>query len=307
MPSIVITSAWPCDSPAVKNLNIRAQFYLKDLRTSGAAARLHEGFRLHAGLHLMRHGWTAARSLLRVRPESSVGSGDRRADVAGVRGDEPLVAAPAPGPLIELLDHGIDGSPRWIVMAANATEWRTHSRTVAVEARRRGYVPMALDIFLRTRLLLAEELRTRTLVLIAKPDAPRRGAAGGVASCCRHFTRAARADDIGEQPRWTGRAPLARRRSARSVWRDTATGCIAGGAVGGGRGPDRTRAAGGRLRPGWAARSGREAPAGGRRRAGSPPGGGGSSANLHRTRSSAARARQRGRRRCGLRRGCRAG
>jgi len=92
---------------------------------------------------------------------------------AGSDGDESGVSAPAPGPLIELLDHGIDGSPRWIVMAANTTEWRTHSRTVAVEARRRGYVPMALDIFLRTRLLLAEELRTRTLILIAKPDVPR--------------------------------------------------------------------------------------------------------------------------------------
>ena len=86
--------------------------------------------------------------------------------------DETGVSAPAPGPLVELLDHGIDGSPRWMVMAASATEWRAHSRTVAVEARRRGYVPIALDIFLRTRLLLAEDLRTRTLVLIAKPDAP---------------------------------------------------------------------------------------------------------------------------------------
>jgi hypothetical protein len=31
MPSIVITSACPCDSPAVKNLNISGQFYMKDL------------------------------------------------------------------------------------------------------------------------------------------------------------------------------------------------------------------------------------------------------------------------------------
>lgn len=51
MPSSVITSAWPCDSPAVKNLNIRAQFYMKDLRTSAASAWVVEGFCGSGNLH----------------------------------------------------------------------------------------------------------------------------------------------------------------------------------------------------------------------------------------------------------------
>ena len=31
MPSRVITSVWPCDSPAVRNLSIRTQFYTEEI------------------------------------------------------------------------------------------------------------------------------------------------------------------------------------------------------------------------------------------------------------------------------------
>ena len=147
----------------------------------------------------------------------------------GSDGDEARVAAPAPGPLIELLDHGSDGSPRWIVMAATAAEWRTHSRIVAVEARRRGYVPMAVDIFLRTRLLLAEDLRTRTLVLIAKPDA----SSGELQAALLHATAISPGPHVlmtsvnGRSGR--AGAPLARSGSARRLWRDTAAACAVGG------------------------------------------------------------------------------
>jgi DNA-binding NtrC family response regulator len=77
---------------------------------------------------------------------------------------------PASGPLIELLDHGVDGMPRWIVSDAGAVEWRTEARLAAREACHRGYVPVAVEIFLRTRLLLTEHLGTRALLLIAGPD-----------------------------------------------------------------------------------------------------------------------------------------
>ncbi len=77
---------------------------------------------------------------------------------------------PASGPLIELLDHGVDGMPRWIVSGAGGVEWRKEARRAANEARHRGYVPIAVEIFLRTRLLLTEHLRTRALLLIARPD-----------------------------------------------------------------------------------------------------------------------------------------
>ena len=77
---------------------------------------------------------------------------------------------PASGSLIELLDHGVDGMPRWIVSDAGAVEWRTEARRAAREACHRGYVPIAVEIFLRTRPLLAEHLGTRALLLIARPD-----------------------------------------------------------------------------------------------------------------------------------------
>ena len=84
----------------------------------------------------------------------------------------PRATGPAPGPLIEVLDHGVDGMPRWIVSRTAAMEWRKEARRAAIEASRRGYVPVSVDIFLRTRLLLAEHLHTRALVIIARPDAP---------------------------------------------------------------------------------------------------------------------------------------
>ena len=84
----------------------------------------------------------------------------------------PHASDPVSGPLIELLDHGVDGMPRWIVSDAGAVAWHMEARSVANEARHRGYVPIAVDIFLRTRPLLTEHLRTRALFLIARPDLP---------------------------------------------------------------------------------------------------------------------------------------
>src|SRR5687767_5116903 len=58
---------------------------------------------------------------------------------------------PAPGPLIELLDHGVEGVPRWIAGHGGSEPWREHAVMVAEEACHRGYVPIAVDIFLRMR------------------------------------------------------------------------------------------------------------------------------------------------------------
>jgi DNA-binding NtrC family response regulator/tetratricopeptide (TPR) repeat protein len=78
------------------------------------------------------------------------------------------VSSPASQALIELLENGTEGAPRWIVTATG--DWRTYLRATAGEARRRGYVPMGVEIFFRTRALLASELATRAIVLIARPD-----------------------------------------------------------------------------------------------------------------------------------------
>ena len=75
-------------------------------------------------------------------------------------------------PLVELLDHGSDGSPRWIVVQPTHHAWVTQAQAFAAEARRRGYVPIGVDVFLRTRLLLADALSTRALLLIGRPGSP---------------------------------------------------------------------------------------------------------------------------------------
>ena len=74
------------------------------------------------------------------------------------------------GAFIELLEHGREGVPRWIVADVSSAEWRAQSRLAAIEARRRGYVAVGVSVFLRVRLLLVDELRTRALVLIAPPE-----------------------------------------------------------------------------------------------------------------------------------------
>jgi len=81
-------------------------------------------------------------------------------------------AGRTPRSLIEVLEHGVDGSPRWIVSDTGAKDWHREAQTIASEARRHGYVPLAVNVFLRRRLLLANELRTRAMVLFADPDAP---------------------------------------------------------------------------------------------------------------------------------------
>src|SRR5688572_11606830 len=89
---------------------------------------------------------------------------------AQIEEGQPRASEPASGPLIELLDHGEDGMPRWIVSDAGGVEWRKETHRAARKARHRGYVPIAVEIFLRPRLLLTEHLRTRALLLIARPD-----------------------------------------------------------------------------------------------------------------------------------------
>jgi tetratricopeptide (TPR) repeat protein len=72
-------------------------------------------------------------------------------------------------PVIELLDHGREGSPRWFALEATPRQWRLRARSAAAAARRRGYVAIAVDVFLRMRLLLADDLSTRAMMLIARP------------------------------------------------------------------------------------------------------------------------------------------
>ena len=77
---------------------------------------------------------------------------------------------PAPAPLIEVLDHGREGEPRWLV-ADTAAGPRSSivARRAAAAARVRGFVPIAADVYLRLRDALEAELQHRALLLIVHP------------------------------------------------------------------------------------------------------------------------------------------
>ena len=77
-----------------------------------------------------------------------------------------------PDSMLDLLDHGCDGEPRWVTLdALDAHAAANLVRVIAAEAERRGYVPLAVDrlpAFVRT---LPEEMRHRTLALLHTHDA----------------------------------------------------------------------------------------------------------------------------------------
>jgi DNA-binding NtrC family response regulator len=77
---------------------------------------------------------------------------------------------PAPASLVEVLDHGRDGEPRWIVAdTARGPRSPVMARRVAAAARSRGYVPIAADVYWRLRDMLDADLAQRTLLLIVHP------------------------------------------------------------------------------------------------------------------------------------------
>jgi len=79
-------------------------------------------------------------------------------------------AEPPPASLIEVLEHGREGEPRWIVAdSARGARSQALVRRVADAARSRGYVPVAADAYVRVRGVLDAELAGRTLMVIVPP------------------------------------------------------------------------------------------------------------------------------------------
>jgi DNA-binding NtrC family response regulator len=73
-------------------------------------------------------------------------------------------------PLLEVFCDAREGAPRWVKVGAGRepdVEGIVHQASVEAEAR--GFVPVAVDGYMRLRNLRAEELRDRTLLLIAAP------------------------------------------------------------------------------------------------------------------------------------------
>jgi two-component system response regulator HydG len=90
-----------------------------------------------------------------------------RVDEIGV--DDPA-EAPPPASLVEALEHGREGEPRWIVAdTGKGPRSAIVARRLAAAARARGYVPIAADIYLRLRDVLDADLSQRALLLIVHP------------------------------------------------------------------------------------------------------------------------------------------
>ena len=69
--------------------------------------------------------------------------------------------------LVEVLNNGRDGDPRWIVAEArNGMQAAAMIRRAAVDARRCGFVPVLVPLYVRLRAALADDLNERTLLLI---------------------------------------------------------------------------------------------------------------------------------------------
>ncbi len=78
--------------------------------------------------------------------------------------------SPVVEPLVEVLDHGRDGEPRWVVVVTAAGPSSVAvARRLAEDARARGFIPITVDVYLRLRSLLEEEIRHRALMLILPP------------------------------------------------------------------------------------------------------------------------------------------
>ena len=83
--------------------------------------------------------------------------------------DDP-VEPPAPPSLVEALEHGREGEPRWVVAdAARGPRSPVVARRLATAARARGYVPIAADVYLRLREVLDADIAQRALLLIVHP------------------------------------------------------------------------------------------------------------------------------------------
>jgi DNA-binding NtrC family response regulator len=80
------------------------------------------------------------------------------------RGARGVASNPA---LVDLLDHGCDGRPRWVVADLSGASAASAIDRAAEDACVRGYIPVALDVYVRRDPALDEVLRDRALLLIA--------------------------------------------------------------------------------------------------------------------------------------------
>jgi DNA-binding NtrC family response regulator len=96
-----------------------------------------------------------------------------RADAERGEPEPASAGPPALAPLTEVLDHGREGSPRWLVSAArNGAQAGALIRRVAAEGRARGFVPISVALYRRFRESLAADLQDRALLLLGALATP---------------------------------------------------------------------------------------------------------------------------------------
>src|ERR1043166_1636753 len=80
-------------------------------------------------------------------------------------------ASPSLEAVLEVRDHGRDGAPRSMhTSLASSVRWPQAIRRLADDAATRGYVAIAVDLYFRLAPTLADDLRDRTLLLIAHAE-----------------------------------------------------------------------------------------------------------------------------------------
>src|SRR5262245_25380748 len=76
-------------------------------------------------------------------------------------------------PLIEAMDHGRDGYPRWIsIESINARDIPYEAEQISACASSRGFVPLGIDAYMRRLVLGDTELDERTLLLLDTAGEP---------------------------------------------------------------------------------------------------------------------------------------
>jgi two-component system response regulator HydG len=69
--------------------------------------------------------------------------------------------------LVEVLDHGTEGVPRWVLVDQGMSSLSAIVNRAAHAAARRGFVPISVSMYTRVREAIENDLRDRALVLIA--------------------------------------------------------------------------------------------------------------------------------------------
>src|SRR4030095_9552809 len=81
--------------------------------------------------------------------------------------DEATSIDPSLAGLVEMLDHGTEGVPRWVLVDQGLSSVSAIVNRAAHAAARRGFVPISVGMYVRVREAVESDLRDRALVLIA--------------------------------------------------------------------------------------------------------------------------------------------